>query len=155
MNIKAQLPEHMPKCAENLDKLDEECIEEFICDKSIEGQNAKPFHEPDCHDDCRWHECLKPCVAFASVITSFLAQEKGRIKAVVAGRRDPRSTLEALKADPIAWSESIDEEYPKLVEMGVIDDNNGKGYTRKQLEAEGIFLDDMKAAPLGLYHTHQ
>ena len=62
--------------------------------------------------------------------------------------------MEALEADPIAWSKSIDEEYPKLVEMGVIDDNNGKGYTKKQLELEGIFLKDMKAVPLGLYHTH-
>ena len=62
--------------------------------------------------------------------------------------------MEALEADPIAWSESIDDEYPRLVEMGVIDDNNGKGYTKKQLEKEGIFLEDMKAVPLGLYHTH-
>ena len=37
--------------------------------------------------------------------------------------------------------------------MGVIDDNNGKGYTKKQLESEGIFLDGMKTVPLGLYHT--
>jgi len=62
--------------------------------------------------------------------------------------------MEALEADPIAWSNSIDEEYPKLVEMGVFDDNNGKGYTKKQLELEGISLKDMKAVPLGLYHTH-
>ena len=38
--------------------------------------------------------------------------------------------------------------------MGVFDDSNGSGYTRKQLEEEGIFLKDMKAVPLGLYHTH-
>ena len=73
---------------------------------------------------------------------------------MAAGRRDPRSTMEALESDPIAWSQSIDDEYPKLVKMGVIDDNNGKGYTKRQLELEGIFLDDMKAVPLGLYHTH-
>ena len=97
---------------------------------------------------------MKQCVAFASeVITSFVAQKQGRTKAVAAVRRDPRSTMEVLEADPIAWSKSTDEEYPKLVEMGVIDDNKGKGYTRKQLE-EGIFLKDMKAVPLGLYHTH-
>ena len=54
----------------------------------------------------RWHECLQPCVAFASeVIHSFLAQKQGRTKAVAAGRRDPRSTMEALEADPIAWSQ--------------------------------------------------
>ena len=62
--------------------------------------------------------------------------------------------MEALEADPIAWSKSIDGEYPKLVEMDVIDGNNGKGYTRKQLEEEGIFLKDLKAVPLGMYHTH-
>ena len=96
-----------------------------------------------------------PRVAFASeIITSFLAQKQGRTKAVAAGTRDPRSTMEALEADPIAWSKSIDEDYPKLVEMGVIDDNNGKGYTKKQLELEGTFIKDTKAVPLGLYHTH-
>ena len=83
-----------------------------------------------------------------------MAQKQGRIKAVAAGRRDPGSTTEALEANPMAWSKSVDEEYPKLVEMGVIDGNDVKRYTRKQLEGEGIFLKDMKAVPLGLYHTH-
>ena len=73
---------------------------------------------------------------------------------MAAGRKDLRSTMEALGADPIAWSESIDEEYSKLVEIGVTGDNNGEGYTKKQLELEGIFLKDMKAVSLGLYHTH-
>ena len=124
-------------------------------DDAIETQSARPCHTSDCQLDCEWHECFKPCVAFApEVITSFLAQKQGRTKAVAAGRKDARSTIEALEADPIAWSNSIDEEYPKLVEMGVIGDRNGKGYTKNQLELEGIFLKDMKAVPLGLYHTH-
>ena len=155
MNIKAKFPEHLPKFVANLSKLDAKCLETCIFDDAIETQSARPCHESDCRLGCEWHECLKPCAAFASkVITSFLAQEQGRTKAVVAGRRDPRSAMEALEADPIAWSKSNDEEYPKLVEQGVTDDNNGKGYTKKQLEEEGIFLEDMKAVPLGLYHTH-
>ena len=98
---------------------------------------------------------MKPCVAFASkVITSFLAQKQGRIKAVATGKQSPRSTMDSLEADPIAWSKFIDEEYPKLVEMGVVDYNNSKGYTRKQLEEGGIFLKDTEPVPLGLYHTH-
>jgi hypothetical protein len=154
MNVKAKLPEHMPKYVENLNTLDAKCNETFTFDNAIEA-HKKECHKPDCHDDCKWHECFEPCVAYASeVIHSFLAQKQGRTKAVAAGRRDPRSTMEALESDPIAWSQSIDDEYPKLVKMGVIDDNNGKGYTKRQLELEGIFLDDMKAVPLGLYHTH-
>ena len=38
--------------------------------------------------------------------------------------------------------------------MGAIGDNSGKSYAKKQLEEEGIFLKDMKAVPLVLYHTH-
>ena len=77
-------------------------------DEAIEGQNTRKIHEPDCHDDCRWHKCFKPCVAYASeVIHSFLAQKQGRTKAVAAGGRGPISTMEALEADPIAWSQSI------------------------------------------------
>ena len=76
MNIKAKLPEHIPKFVENLNKLDAKCFETFTFDDAIERQNARPFREPDCHADCRWHECLKPCVTFASeVTTSFLAQK--------------------------------------------------------------------------------
>ena len=59
--------------------------------------------------------------------------------------------MESLGADPIAWSKSIDEEYPKVVKMSVIGDNNGKDCTKRQLEEEeGIFLKDMKTVPLGL-----
>ena len=117
----------MPKFVENLNTLDAKCNETFTFDNAIEA-HKKYYHEPDCHDDCKFHECFKLCVAYASeVVHSFLAQKQGRTKAVAAGKRDPRSTMEALESGPIAWSQSIDDEYPKLVKMGVIDDNKGKG----------------------------
>ena len=40
-------------------------------------------------------------------------------------RRTPTCRLCGCEADPIAWSDSIDDEYPRLVEMGVIDDKEG------------------------------
>ena len=86
MNIKAKLPEHMPKFVESLNKLDAKCLETCTFDEAIETQSARPCHDSDCRLDCTWHECLKPCVVFASeVITSFLAQKQGRTKAVHGG----------------------------------------------------------------------
>ena len=152
---KAKLPTFMPKFVEDLDSVTKECFDKFTCDGAIYGQSARAMHSDKCRNNCGDEECFQARVAYASeIVHSFLAQKQGRIKAVAAGRRDPRSTIEALEADPVGWSKSIADEYPKLVEMGVIDDNNGKGYTWQELEDQGIYLKSMKAVPLGLYHTH-
>jgi hypothetical protein len=111
MNIKAKLQGHMPKFVEKLSKLEAKFVGTCTFDNAIKTQSARPCHDSDYQKDCKWHECFAPRVAFASeIITSFLAQKQGRTKAVVAGRKDPRSTMEAFEDGPIAWSKFIDEE---------------------------------------------
>ena len=84
-----------------------------------------------------------------------MAVKVKRQKAIAQGHQaDPRSTKEALERDPHGWNLSIHEEVDGLAAMGVVDNNeDGNGFTKAELKAEGIDLDIKPAVPLGLYHT--
>ena len=58
MNIKAKLPEHMPKFVENLSKLDAKCLETCTLDDAIETQSARPCHTSDCQLNALNHVLL-------------------------------------------------------------------------------------------------
>ena len=51
MDMKAKLPQHMPKFVGNLSKLDEKYLQTCIFDDAIETQSARPCHESDCRLD--------------------------------------------------------------------------------------------------------
>ena len=50
MNVKAKLPEHMPKFVKILNTLDAKCNETFTFDNAIK-EHKKDYHKPDCHDN--------------------------------------------------------------------------------------------------------